>query len=76
MKSRKRPASAANGIFPDTTETVAAGLGAVVWTTSVELQPPPVTLAGEKLQVVFAGNCEQPSATGRLKPVPGVMVTE
>jgi hypothetical protein len=36
---------------------------------------PPGTAAGENSQLVFAGNCEQLRATGRLIPVPGVMVT-
>ena len=73
--SRKSPASAVTLSLEDKTEEVVAGLGAVVCTTSVELHVPPLTVAGEKLQVEFAGNWVQLRATVQLKPMPGVKVT-
>jgi hypothetical protein len=57
------------------TKALAAELDAVVCTTSFELHVPPLTVAGEKVQLEFAGNWVQLSATVQLKPMPGVMVT-
>jgi hypothetical protein len=53
----------------------AAVPGALVWTVRVELVLPPGTVEGEKLQVAFAGNWEHVRVTGKLKPVPGTIVT-
>ena len=73
--SSKSPASAVTRSLEEKMEAVVAGLGAVVCTTSVELHAPPLTVAGEKLQVEFAGNWVQLRATGKTQPVPGTMVT-
>ncbi len=75
MMSRKSPASAVTRSLADMTEAVVAGLGGVVCTTSVELHVPPLTVAGEKLQLEFAGNWVQLRAIGKLQPGVGVMVT-
>ena len=74
--SRKSPASKGMRASVNKAEADDAGLGALVCTTSVELPLPPVTEAGEKLQVVFAGNSVQLRATGRLKSAVGVTDTE
>lgn len=75
MMSRRSPASKGIRALVYKAEEDDAGLGALVWTTSVELPLPPVTEAGEKLQVVFAGNSVQLRATGRLKSTLGMTVT-
>jgi hypothetical protein len=69
------PASKGAPNLEDNTEAAVPVPGAAVWTVKVELPLPPETVAGENVQVVFAGACVQERATGRLKPVPGVMVT-
>jgi hypothetical protein len=74
MTSRNKPASAVTRSLGDKTEEDVAGLGAVVCTTSVELHAPPLTVAGEKAQLEFAGNWVQLRATVQLKPMPGAIV--
>jgi hypothetical protein len=56
IKSRKKPASNGTPTLVDNPETVEVLLGAVVWMASVELKLPPEMVAGEKAQVVFAGD--------------------
>jgi hypothetical protein len=78
-KSSSKPASArgnlsGDGLPGEETEAV-VWLGAVVWITSFEVPLPPVTVDGDKLQVVFAGTPEQVSATSSVNPVSGVTVT-
>ena len=68
MKIRKMADSAITRYPPESAEPAVIWLGAVVCTVSVELPPAPVTVAAEKLQVVFSGNWEQVRATGILKP--------
>ena len=74
MSSKSTDSSGARSLV-NKPESVAALLGALVCTTSVELPLPPVKVAGEKLQVVFAGNWDQLSATGRLKSALDLTVT-
>lgn len=75
MKSSRKPTNMVKPAFACRTEAAADGLGAAVWMVRVELPLPVATVAGENLQVVFAGNTEQERATGNVNPVPGVMVT-
>jgi len=74
MRSRNRLANPIAPTLPAGTEAVVEEPGAVVCTSSVEDQLAPLTTAGEKEQVVLAGNWAQLRATGRLKPVPGTTV--
>ena len=56
-------------------DAVSGRVGAVVCTFSVALPLPPVMVAGEKVQVVSAGNWPQVKTTGRVKSAPDVTAT-